>query len=181
MRPQLRKIILVESDPNWPSQFEAERAGILKLIGEFHPIIEHIGSTSIAGLAAKPTVDVMIGLARLADANTCVARFESLGYTYAPEYEDEMPYRRFFWKKPDGEPHFNVHVVERTHEFWERHLLFRDYLRDHPETAREYEELKRELAPQFGKEVNDYADAKGPFIRRIEAAARLKNDTRRQR
>ena len=105
---------------------------------------------------------------------------EAAGYEYLPHYEDRMPYRRLFHTRlPDATPaHWvNLHLVTHGHEFWERHLLFRDYLCDHPETAAEYERLKRHLATQFDRDhTGDYADAKTPFIRAVEDRARRERE-----
>src|SRR5206468_3912812 len=94
-----------------------------------------------------------------------------IGYEYLPKYEDMMPFRRLFAKKPPEHAQaYNLHVVHLGHDFWARHLLFRDYLRAHPEAAQQYEQHKRELAPQFTN-TNEYAHAKTDFITSIEKLA----------
>ncbi|HPS55765.1 MAG TPA: GrpB family protein, partial [Sedimentisphaerales bacterium] len=93
------------------------------------------------------------------------------GYQYFPQYEDEMPDRRFFKKIVAGQTISHVHMVEFAGEFWQRHLLFRDYLRANPDVARQYAELKIDLAKKDWQDSNDYCDAKSDFIRRIEKQA----------
>lgn len=97
--------------------------------------IEHVGSTAVAGLAAKPIIDIQVGVASLDDSTRIVAAVEALGYVYVPEFERELPNRRFFRRaSPTGITTHHVHVVERTdHEWWDRHIWFRDWLRTHPE------------------------------------------------
>ncbi len=127
------------------------------------------------GLAGKPVIDVMIGLRNFADADSLVPKVVALGYTYIPEYEDVMPERRFFKKIQSGKITHHIHMVEINSPFWERHLLFRDYLRENPEVATEYGLLKKELAKCQWKDTNDYAEAKTQFIRKTEEQARRKD------
>ena len=106
----------------------------------------------------------------LATSSTPLA---ALGYDYVPEYEVELPERRYFRKGRRGTEgdKYHLHVVERDSEFWNRHLAFRDYLRRHPEAVREYAELKRRLALEHGTDVDAYTEAKSDFIRGIERKA----------
>ncbi|MDQ3812942.1 MAG: GrpB family protein, partial [Armatimonadota bacterium] len=133
--------------------------------------IEHIGSTSVPGLAAKPIIDIMVGLADFTQADALVLRLQSLNYEYVPQFEDEMPFRRYFRKEDSGVRTHQIHMVALSSEFWRRHLFFRDYLVTHPNAAEEYATLKRELAKREWNDVNDYATAKTEFIQRIEAKA----------
>jgi GrpB-like predicted nucleotidyltransferase (UPF0157 family) len=137
--------------------------------------MEHVGSTAVPGLGAKPIIDIMVAVSRLADAQACIEPLQSLGYEYVPEYEDELPERRYFRKGPLEKQTHHLHMVELTSEFWERHLLFRDYLRTHPQEAQQYHKLKKELAAKFGSDTVAYTDAKTPFIRSVEAKARASN------
>lgn len=167
-----RPVVVVDYDPEWPRRFQVERDRILTAIGDWTTAIEHVGSTAVPGLAAKPIIDVMIGIRRLADAVHCICPLEDLGYEYVPSYEDEMPFRRYFRKDDDeGSRVAHVHMVEPSHPFWERHLAFRDWLRTHPEDARAYADLKRELAVRYRNDRLAYTEAKTDFIRRIERRA----------
>jgi GrpB-like predicted nucleotidyltransferase (UPF0157 family) len=169
--PQL--IVIADYNPLWPAMFSDERERLLVVVSEWVTGIEHIGSTSMPGLAAKPVIDMLVGVRALADADRhCISPICKLGYEYVPEFETVMPFRRYFRRLSDGaNDSHHIHLVEQGSDFWERHLLFRDYLRAHQKQAREYEQLKRRLAPQFG-DVNDYAEAKTEFIRAAEARAR---------
>ncbi len=152
-------------DPRWPSMFEEDRRRILEAVGEYVSAVVHIGSTSVPGLAAKPIIDVMVAIKSLADAPACVAPLAAIGYEYVPKYETVMPERRYFRRGPHGAGTHHLHMVERSSEFWEVHLLFRDYLRSHAEAAAEYEKLKRDLAAEHGSDRGAYTDAKTDFIK----------------
>ena len=95
-------IVVVPYDEAWPSLFEAERVRIERAIGPWTEEIEHVGSTAVPGLAAKPVVDIMVGVESLDDAPVLVERLEGLGYEYVPEFERELPLRRFFRKLRGG-------------------------------------------------------------------------------
>lgn len=165
-------ITIVDYSPAWPAQYAAEVRRIRASVGEYVTAIEHIGSTAVPGLGATPIIDVMVGVERLADAETCIESLTDLGYEYCPEFEDAMPYRRYF-RKTTAEAHtHHLHMVETASEFWERHRLFRDYLRDHPAVAQQYEALKRELAEAYRHDVERYGAGKSRFIEAIEERAR---------
>ena len=165
------KINLSEYNYSWPALFEKEKEILLTCLSSENPCIEHIGSTSVPGLTAKPIIDMMIGLPDFAFSNSLIPYIQKLGYTYFSQYEDVMPYRRFFKKENGDIVTHHIHMVETGSEFWIRHLLFRDFLRDNPNVAADYTDLKRRLAQQDWKDGNEYADAKTDFIRRIEKLA----------
>ncbi len=151
--------------------FEEERQSLQAALVEASAEVEHIGSTAVVGLAAKPVIDIMVGLPDFSVADKLVPTIEALGYEYIKKYEDEMPFRRYFVKDRDGVRTHQIHMVEVGGEFWRRHLLFRDYLRQNPETADEYAALKKQLAGREWADVNEYADAKTEFIKGIEGKA----------
>src|SRR5438067_12601201 len=125
-------IIIENYNLQWPALYEQERTNILSAIEDLLAEIEHVGSTSVPGLGAKPIVDIMVGLREADYLDKCIAPLQSIGYEYLPKYEDMMPFRRLFAKKPPVHPQaYNLHVVYLGHDFWARHLLFRDYLRAH--------------------------------------------------
>ncbi len=175
-QPQTRPPITIAGyDACWPALYEEERGRILATIGPWVADIQHVGSTAVPGLGAKPIIDIMVGLRSLEDARRCIGSLETIEYEYVPEYEVEMPYRRYLRRRlPDGHPvlGYHLHMVETASGFWQRHLLFRDYLREHPETAGQYEALKRELAARYGSDHDGYSGAKTEFITGIEAKAR---------
>jgi GrpB-like predicted nucleotidyltransferase (UPF0157 family) len=168
-------IVIADYDPRWPAIYAEEGARIQETAGEWLLGMEHVGSTSVPGLAAKPVVDIMPGLRALSDAPGVIAAMEELGYQYIPDYEDDLPERRFFVRPPGpANRHrrlFHVHAVETTTAFWRRHLAFRDYLRAHPDVAAEYADLKRRLAAEHGSDRESYTEAKTGFITRIESLA----------
>jgi GrpB-like predicted nucleotidyltransferase (UPF0157 family) len=153
--------------------YEEERDRILSVAGEWIVAIEHVGSTAVPDLGGKAIIDIMPAVRSLADAERCVQPLESIGYEYVPQYNEIMPERRYFDKGPPEAQTYHLHMTERTSEFWERHLLFRDFLRAHPEEAEEYFRLKKELAARFGRDREGYTEAKTPFIEDVVARARL--------
>jgi len=164
-------VLIADYDPDWPVLYERQRDAVARALGPLLARVEHIGSTAVPGLAAKPIVDIMVGLVEDADLNACVRPLQGVGYQYIPQYEDVMPFRRFFRMPPRPHPSaYNLHAVRVGSPFWDHHLAFRDYLRAHPETARAYAEHKRRLAPGF-TDVNEYARAKTRFIETVLAAA----------
>ncbi len=181
-----KPIIIADYDPVWPQHFARERAEILRVCGTAPFVrIEHTGSTSVPGLAAKPIIDIMPGLRSLDDALPLIAQLASVGYEYVPEHErpseiDEgMPFRRYFRKDVNGERAFHMHMVEAGSEFWVTHLLFRDFLRISPEDAAEYERVKRRVAAAYNATITPssdinlgYTDKKSDCINAIMARAR---------
>jgi GrpB-like predicted nucleotidyltransferase (UPF0157 family) len=163
---------VMDYNPHWPKIFGKEKRQVLNAIGNKVVAIEHVGSTAVPGLGAKPIIDIMVGLRNLSDAKHCIKPLERIGYEYVPEYEASMPERRYFRKGPN-EPnkHYHLHMVEHGGEFWKRHLLFRDYLRTHPDTASEYYALKRQLATRYRLNREAYTYAKTFFIESIVSKA----------
>ena len=157
-------IIIKEYDTQWPILFENEKEIINKVIGEYILSIEHIGSTSVPGLGSKPIIDIMIGVSKFEDSRKCITPLKTLGYSYVPEFEAEIPGRRFFRKGTRADATHHIHLVEKDGKFWIDHLLFRDYLRTHPESAKEYYLLKKELAKKFVNDRDGYVNAKSEFI-----------------
>lgn len=170
MRVANTPVVIADYDPLWPEMYESERARIIGAIGPWLADIQHVGSTSVPGLAAKPVVDIMPGVRTLDDDREFIGPMEALGYSFLPVAEDDIPERRYFRR---GDPRlFHVHIAEVGGEFWTKHLAFRDYLRAHADTAAEYAALKRRLAAEYGSDRLGYTKAKSPFIlRTIEKAA----------
>ena len=164
---------IVPYDPRWPGEFAAEAERIRSVLGALALRIDHNGSTSVPGLAAKPIIDIQISVADLVPIDRYRGPLESIGYVHVPHADDSFcPY----FHKPREWPHsHHVHVVRAGDAEERRTLAFRDYLRAHPETAREYAELKTRLAGQFGSggsaSHDAYANAKTEFIERVVAAA----------
>lgn len=167
------KVAIAEYRPEWIEMFEVEKKVLQTALGEVPAQIEHVGSTAVSGLAAKPIIDIMVGLEDFSIADRQVPKIEALAYEYIKKYEDVMPFRRFFVKEQAGIRTHQIHMVGINSEFWERLILFRDYLRQNPKVAAEYAAMKKNLAEREWSDVNEYADAKTEFIREIENRARV--------
>lgn len=158
---------LSDYNPAWVTNFEAESAQLEDTLGEQVVEIKHVGSTSIPGLRAKPIIDILVAVEEFAPLEDYIARLEDLGYHHHPhDAEDE---RLFFWK---GKPRtHHLHIVEFMTWEHQRHIIFRDYLRAHPEIAEWYEQVKRELALTFKNNRPAYTKGKTAFIKTIMARA----------
>lgn len=162
------KIEIVEYNPEWIDLYESMKDLFFGSFGDKIARIEHIGSTSVPGLCAKPIIDILLGVKTLEDADSIIPNMIELGYEYISKYEDEMPYRRYFDKVENGISKYHVHTVVINSSFWNRHIKFRNILRSDDKIRDEYCKLKKELAKKEWKDANEYADAKTEFIRRIE-------------
>ncbi|MHB0876374.1 MAG: GrpB family protein [Anaerolineae bacterium] len=159
---------IVEYDQQWPARFENERARILAAIGERVVAVEHIGSTSVPGLAAKPTVDMMVALSDLRAAEQCIAPLEAIGYTYQYVLAFGPPGWHYLSRRDTTiDLGYHIHITEVGSAFWREHLAFRDYLRAHPEAMAQYAELKRGLAGEHGEDRIGYCNAKTEFIQAV--------------
>ena len=165
-------IVIVEYDPQWPILFQKEKEAILEALGDLVLGIEHMGSTAVPGLPAKPLIDICIGLREIDDAMQCIEPLKKLGYEYVPEYEKVLPDRRYFRKGPPGKRTHHLHMWKMNTYGWKRHVLFRNLLRADPDMAQEYLALKHELAEKYGNNRPAYSDAKSEFIEAVMAKAR---------
>ena len=157
------KVRLLPYDPQWSREFAEERVQLEKTIGGHILSIDHIGSTSIPGLCAKPIIDILIGLDSFANGSKCISGLEQLGYTFRGE--NGIPGRHYFRK---GSPRtLHMHMFERDSQDWQQHILFRDYLRTHPTERDHYAELKAALAKQFPENRERYLEGKSDFIQNI--------------
>jgi len=162
-------IVIADYDPLWPGLAAEEMARIQAALGDHLLAIEHVGSTSVPGLAAKPLLDLMAGLRSLDEARACVPQVEALGYRYRPG--DSIPDRVYFNKGPESGRTHHLYLVELGGEYWVRHIAFRDALRTDPALAADYAALKRRLAAQYGTDRIGYTEAKTEFIQAVEAKA----------
>jgi GrpB-like predicted nucleotidyltransferase (UPF0157 family) len=166
-------IEVVPYDPGWPTVFAHEAQRIRMALGTLALRVDHNGSTSVSGLAAKPVIDIQVSVAALQPLATYGELLGSIGYVHVPHEDDAFcP----FFHRPAGWPHsHHVHVVESGGREERRTLAFRDYLREHAEVAREYERLKLSLADEFGASSPEsreaYARGKTAFIEQIVAVA----------
>ncbi len=156
-------IELAEYDPAWPALFERERDRLVALLGQTALAVEHVGSTSVPGLPAKPIIDIDLIVPDSADESAYVPALEAAGYRLTVREPDWYEHRLF--KGPDT--NINLHVFPPGTEEHQRHLLFRDRLRTHPDDFAYYLSTKRELAAREWRYVQWYAEAKGAVIREI--------------
>jgi len=167
------KLEVAPYDPGWPAAFEAEAIRLRTALGTLALRIDHNGSTSIPGLRAKPIIDIQVSVASLQPIAAYGEKLRAIGYVHVTHPDDSFcP----FFHRPRHWPHtHHVHVVEAGGAEERRTLAFRDYLRDHPAEAREYEHLKQSLARRFTatscESREAYARAKTDFIERIVAMA----------
>jgi len=167
----LTSVSLQDYEPEWTKQFETDRALLLGALGERAKHIEHVGSTSISGMKAKPIIDIALAVDSFSVVNNeTIVQLRGIGYEYVPKFE--FPDRRFFRRGTWGAGTHHLHVYEEGSRAWENILLFRDYLRAHPQTASEYVALKERLA-QMTVDRQTYTDLKGPFVERVVSQARV--------
>jgi len=166
-----RPIIIAAYDPQWPVLFEQERKRIEAVLGKGTVLIEHIGSTAIPGLTAKPVIDIAIGIQSLEMALKYIPLIESLEYTYEPTLERLLPERRFFWKGTPTVHTYHIHMAEVGSPLWVEPILFRDYLRKHLDEGQDYSELKKSLAERCGNDMDAYVGGKTVFVERALAKA----------
>jgi GrpB-like predicted nucleotidyltransferase (UPF0157 family) len=176
MRQTPTPIIIAPYRSEWPMEFNQEALRIQMSIGQYITQIEHIGSTAVPGLAAKPIIDILIGVNNLLDAPSFIPSLTQMGYVYVSKFEVDLPERRYLYKQNNGEDSFHLHIVEPESEFFHRHIAFRNYLRSHPESVKEYAALKIRLAQEYGSDRSSYTDAKTEFIRSIEQKALIQDD-----
>ena len=162
------RIRVVDYDPEWPRLYRREAERIRAVLGERVVGLEHIGSTSVPGLAAKPVIDVLLVVPDSADEPAYVPDLEAAGYVLVIREPGWFQHRAF--KGPDTD--VNLHVYSPGCQEIERYLIFRDRLRASPEDRARYQRAKRELAERDWTYVQQYADAKSEVVEEIIARAR---------
>lgn len=152
---------------NWPELFEKEKARILPSVSEFTVAIEHIGSTSVPGLEAKPIIDMILGVKNVTDLKKCLKQLIDLGYEYKTKTFIAIPDRNVFHRYTATNTGYHVHCVVYNQDFWKTQLSFRDYLRKHPEDAKKYGNLKVTNAKNFKHDRKAYGVSKTELIHSI--------------
>lgn len=189
------KIKFETYNPDWPIEFEKIKCELTELIGFVDPKIEHIGSTSVEGLSAKPIIDILVGVDNESDLEKTIEPLTGRNYVYYPKYNKDMPYRRFFIKHKVSPQELllpivvtdeftapattfehnarlaHIHILPYNSEHWVRHIAFRDYLRTHPDIKDQYQNLKGELSTIEWVDGNEYNAAKDSFIKIEEKKA----------
>ncbi|MBX7074072.1 MAG: GrpB family protein [Pirellulales bacterium] len=170
--PENRRVVLCPHDPGWANIAAAERTRWRAAIGDALVTIDHIGSTAIGGIAAKPIIDLLATVASLDAFDACAPQVVALGYQWRGEFG--IAGRRYCTDDDlvTGARRFQVHAFARGDAQIERHLAFRDYLRAHPREASDYEAEKRRVAALHSEDWGEYAEAKSPWIRACDDRAR---------
>jgi GrpB-like predicted nucleotidyltransferase (UPF0157 family) len=153
-------VTIVPYDAKWPARFRELAVPLRHALGDVARRIDHIGSTSVPGLDAKPIIDMQISVQSFEPLDAYRDPLESLGYVFRSENEERT--KRYF-REPPGTPRTHVHVRQAGSWAEQFALLFRDYLRAHPEAARDYATVKYQLAAQFAEDRHGYTDAKTPL------------------
>ena len=165
----MRIVEVVSYDPAWPCLFETE-ASLLSTILEAELVrLHHIGSTSVPSLQAKPVIDMLAEVRNIENIDNLNEKMIVSGYT--PKGEYGIPGRRYFFKGSEEKHSHHLHAFQEGNPEIARHLLFRDYLRAHPQEARAYASLKESLAARFPNDIDAYMQGKDAFIKEMDSKA----------
>jgi GrpB-like predicted nucleotidyltransferase (UPF0157 family) len=157
-------VIIVDYDPQWPDRFEELRAPVAAALGDLAVSVEHVGSTAVPGLAAKPIIDIDVVVPTIADVPEAIARLATLGYVH----RGDLGIRgREAFSSPAGKPRHHLYVCALDSEELGRHRAFRDYLLTHPDEARAYGALKKAAALRFAEDRAGYNESKTPFVKEV--------------
>ena len=165
-----RAFAISDPDPAWASWFEEEAATIREALGELAVRVEHVGSTSVSGLAAKPVIDIQVSVASLVPREPVIAPLRAIGYRH--QIDPLEPEHEYLSKgEDDGTRPVHIHLCEAGGNWERRHIAFRDWLRSHPDDAASYADLKRQLAAAHPHDILTYVDGKSAFIHEVEIRA----------
>jgi GrpB-like predicted nucleotidyltransferase (UPF0157 family) len=166
------RVYIAEYDPRWPLAFAKEKSAICAVFPGPVTDVQHIGSTAIPGLRAKPVIDILVAVPSFMPIAAYAERLEPLDYRHMTHANESV---RIFFRKGMPRTH-HLHIVEDGSQEHRRLVLFRDYLLRHPETVVAYEELKRDLAARFAGNRPQYTESKTDFIQEIISLAVAEND-----
>jgi len=173
-----QSIVIVDYYFRWPLIYKEEKQRILTVVGHKVIGIEHIDSTAVVNLGAKPIIDIMAGVSSSHVADELLPLLREIGYTDVIQQSGHPEWYHCLKKVIHGKEtwlqNFHPHLVKFRSKTWERHLLFRDFLRKHPETVQKYYEIKRMLSTKYGVDRESYTNAKTEFIASVVNQARLK-------
>jgi GrpB-like predicted nucleotidyltransferase (UPF0157 family) len=160
---------IVDHDPAWPALADAEARAIRQALAAVAVRVEHVGSTAVPGLAAKPILDLQLSVEAIEPRDRYAGALEGLGYLFvaAPESPDYL----LFAKPPERPRTHHLHVCEAGGEHEFRHIAVRDFLRAHPEESARYAEMKREVAARHPQDRLAYIEGKEPYIAALERRA----------
>ncbi|MGZ7149284.1 GrpB family protein [Bacillus sp. BC08] len=168
-----QQIVITPYQNDWHDEYVIEKEKFISLLGGDYIAIEHIGSTSVEGLGAKPLIDMMVGVTDLQITEKWIEALIKIGYEYVPK---ETPNWRFFRKGKWRAGTHHLHVYIYNSEEWKNNILFRDFLIEHKWAQIEYRALKEKLAATYPFDRASYTNAKAPFIQNIlELAKTQKN------
>lgn len=158
-------VILEEYDYSWPSKFELEKKHLVEVAGEWlHGSIEHVGSTAISGMVAKPIIDIMFGVNSLEESRPAIDILVANGYKYWPYKAEAM---HWFCKPSDVIRTHHLHLIPFNSPLWKERIKFRDTLRLNNQLATEYASLKKGLATTHKNDREKYTQEKWPFIKQV--------------
>ncbi len=160
----MSSIVLSSYSREWPETFVREHDLLVRAFDPVAVTVEHIGSTAVPGLTAKPVIDILLGASSLAAIESRIGQLGTIGYEYITKYERDLPLRRYFVKSATLSCRVHLHAVEQDSRFWRDHLAFRDMLRSDSHLRAKYEALKISLAADLAQDKAAYTAAKGPFI-----------------
>jgi GrpB-like predicted nucleotidyltransferase (UPF0157 family) len=166
-RAIVEEVRIVAHDLRWTEQFVTERDRLLNLLPDRFTAIEHIGSTAIPGLAAKPVIDIVAGVRTIDEADALLEPLCADGYVTSAEFNATLPHERWLMRHAFGRRTHHLHLVVFGGEQWMRRLQFRDALRRDAAIAARYEHLKRELAEQYRNDRDTYTQAKTALIHEV--------------
>lgn len=159
------KVKLLPHNPKWSGLFEKEQKILSQALAGLIIDIQHIGSTSIPGIPAKPIIDIDIGIKSMKNSKNFIKIFEDLGYEYRPNFGG-LKTQLLFVKGPEAKRTHYIHLMKYNGSIWKKDLAFRDYLRKNKEKAGKYANLKKELASKFADDRANYTAHKASFIRK---------------
>ncbi len=163
----MSSVVLSPYSEDWPKYFSILRDELHHAFMPTVVAIEHIGSTAVPGLVAKPVIDILLGADSLAAIESKIKALSERGYSYVSKYEHELPLRRYFVKSPATALRVHVHGVVQGSRIWQEHLHFRHLLRSDAKLREQYQSLKLQLAQEFSDDKAAYTAAKDPFIQSV--------------
>ena len=165
MKMTQAQIELSSYDPKWPIAFEKEKNTLQEIAEDWlSGSIEHVGSTAVPGLAAKPVIDIMFGVKSLQESRSAIDVLVDYGYVFYPYKKDVM---HWYCKPSDEYRTHHLHLIPYQSPLWKERIVFRDLLRSDQNVSREYEELKKELAEKYRFDRESYTIEKWPFIKKV--------------
>ena len=161
-------VIIMPPDPSWSVAFEHAKADLLVALAGRVIAAEHIGSTAVPGLSAKPVIDVLLGVKSLDDVAACVPILVAKGWEYPEDFNKGLVGRRFFLKRDgEGVRTHHAHFVVHEGPLWNEYVVFRDRLRAHPVLRERYAKLKADLAAKFHDQRERYTASKTDFVKEV--------------